>query len=73
MSCIVMQAEQGQTLEEHKEDTQSVTGQSNDKDTYIGGASVGDAEKAGWKADSIECMQNSQFYKNRRRKASIYP
>ena len=52
-SFVVTQAEQGQTLERHKEDTQSVTGQSNDMDTCIEGASVGNAEKAGWKADSV--------------------
>ena len=48
-----MQAEQGQLPERRKEDTQSVTGQGNDTDTHIGGTSVGDAEKAGQKADSV--------------------
>ena len=52
-SCVVTQAVQGQSPERRKEDTQSVTGQSNDMDTCIEGASVGNAEKAGWKADSV--------------------
>ena len=46
-----------------KEDTQSVTGQSNDMDTCIGGASVGDVEKAGRKADRVQSKENRQFYK----------
>ena len=61
MSCVVTQDEQGQTPEVHKEDTQRVTGQSNDTDTCIGGASVGDAEKAGRKADSVQSIKNRQF------------
>ena len=55
-------AEQGLTLEMFKEDTQSVTGRSNDMDTCIGGASVRDVEKAGWKADSVQSIENRQFY-----------
>ena len=61
-SCAVTQAEQGQTPEMRKEDTQSVTGQSNDTDNRIGGTSVGDAEKAGWKADSFQSVENRKFY-----------
>ena len=38
-SLVVTQAEQGQLLEKCKKDMQSVTGQSNDTDTRIGGAS----------------------------------
>ena len=38
-SCVVTQAEQGQIPEERKEDTQGVTGRSNDTDPRIGGAS----------------------------------
>ena len=41
MSSVVMQAEQGQLLEKHKEDTQSLTGWSNETNTCIGGASGG--------------------------------
>ena len=52
-SCVVTQAEQGQTPEMYKEDRQSVTGQSNDTDTHIGVARVGDVEKAGRKVDSV--------------------
>ena len=33
-----------------------------------GGASVGDAEKAGRKADSLQSMENRQFYKTKREK-----
>ena len=42
-SCVVVvkQAEQSQLPEKRKEDTQSVTGHSNNIDTRIGGASVG--------------------------------
>ena len=40
-----------------------VTGQSNDTDTRIGGASVGDAEKSGKKTDSVQSIENRQFYK----------
>ena len=46
-SCIVMQEEQCQTTVERSNPTQSVTGTSNDTDTCIGGASVGDSEKVG--------------------------
>ena len=56
------QAEQYQTLERCKEDTQSITGRSNDTDTHIWGASVGDAEKTGRKADSVQPIENRQFY-----------
>ena len=62
-SCIVTKDEQGQTLEVCKEDTQSVTGQSNDTDIHIGGTSEGDAEKAGRQADSVQSIENRQFYK----------
>ena len=62
-SCVLTQDEQGQTLEVGKEDTQSVTGQSNYMDTCIGGASVGDAEKAGRKADNVQSIEKRQFYK----------
>ena len=60
-SYIVTQAEQGQTPKRSKEDTQSITVWSFDMDT---GASVGDTEKAGRKADSVQSMENRQFYKN---------
>ena len=56
------QAEQGQLLEKHKENTQSIPRQSNDRDTSIGGASGGNAEKAGWKAGSVQSLEKRQFY-----------
>ena len=52
-SCIVMQEEQGKLPVKGKEDTPSITERSNDMDTHIGCTSVGNAEKAGWKADSV--------------------
>ena len=42
-SCVVTQAKQGQLPEKRKKDTQSITGRSNNTDTPIGGASVGNA------------------------------
>ena len=61
-SFVVMQAEQGQLPEKSKEDMQSVTGGSNNTDTLKGGASVGNAEKAGRKADRVQSIENRQFY-----------
>ena len=49
MSCVVTQEELGQQPEKRKENMHSVAGQINDEDTCIGGPSVGNAEKAGWK------------------------
>ena len=62
-SCVMTQAEQGQPLEKHKEDMHSVTGWSSGMDTCIGGASVGNKEKAGQKVDSVQSIENRQFYK----------
>ena len=53
-SCVVTQEEQGQIPAKHSDPTQSVRGTSNDMGTRIGGASVGDTEKAGWKAESLQ-------------------
>ena len=44
-SHLVTHAEQGQLPEKRKENTQSVTGQSNDTDTCIGCTSGGNAKK----------------------------
>ena len=67
--CKVTQAEQGQIPERHKEDTQSFKGRSNDPDTCMGGASVGNAEKVGQKADSVQSIENKiTVLQNRRRK-----
>ena len=37
---------------------QSITGASNDMGTCIGVATVADAEKAGWNADSVQSVEN---------------
>ena len=68
-SCVVNQAEQCQTPE--KEDTQSVTGQSNDMNTHIGGAIGGNAEKAVRKADSVQYMEKRQFYETKGEKCQF--
>ena len=57
---LVTQAEQGQLPEKCKEDTQSITEQSNDMDTHIGGAILGNREKAGRKAGSVQSIENRQ-------------
>ena len=44
---------------ECSDSTQSLTGTSND--THIGGASVGNVEKAGWKADSVQSVESRTF------------
>ena len=62
MSWVVTQAEQGQQLEKYKEDTQSVTGRSNDTDTRIGGTIGENAEKAGLKVGSVQSMESRQCY-----------
>ena len=61
-SCAVMQVQQGQLPEKHKEDTQNVTGQRNDTDTHIGGASGENMEKAGLKAGRVQSIENRQCY-----------
>ena len=72
-SCVVIQAVQGQLPEKPKENTQSVTEQSNDMDTCIGGTSGGNAEKAGPKAGSVQSIHRKPtVLRNRRKKASIY-
>ena len=63
-SYVVTQEEQGQALVERSDAKLSVTGESNDKDTHIGGASVGHAVKKGRKADSVQSIEN--------RKATIH-
>ena len=49
-----MQEEQGQVPVESSDVTKSVTERSNGTESCIGGAIVGGAEKAGWKADSVQ-------------------
>ena len=48
----------------------SVTGQSNDTDTHIDGASGENTEKAGWRAGSVQTRKQSVL-RNRRRKSLI--
>ena len=67
-SCVVMQEKKDQAPVENSDVMQSVTGKSNDMDTCIGGASVGDAEKAGRKADSVQSIENRTFYETKEEK-----
>ena len=67
-SCVVTQAEKRQLLEKPKENTQSVTRQSNDTDTHIGSPSGGNREKAGRKAGSVQSIENRQFYETKEEK-----
>ena len=46
-----MQEEQGQTPVECRESMQSVIVRGDETETHVGGASIGDAEKAGRRAD----------------------
>ena len=66
--CVVKQEEQGQTPAERSDAMQSVTGTSNDMNTRIGGDSVGNAEKAGWKADSVQSVEIRNLYKTEEEK-----
>ena len=68
-SCIVTQEDQGQTPAERSKTMQSITGRSNDTDTHIGrSASVGDAKKAGGKADSVQSVEIRKFYETEEEK-----
>ena len=40
-------------------------------DTRIGGPSVGDAEKASWRADSLQSIENRKFYETEEEKPQI--
>ena len=68
MSWVVTQEELGQQPEKRKENTHSIAGQINDKGTCIGGASVENAEKAGWKADSVQSIGSRQCYETEKEK-----
>ena len=50
---------------------QSIEGTSNDMGTHIGGTSLGDAKKKGWKADSVKSIENKKSYKTKE-DTSIY-
>ena len=70
-SGVVTQDEQGPAPAEHSDATQSVARRSNDTDTRIGGASVCDTEKAGWKADRGQSIENRQSYKTKEEKCQF--
>ena len=58
--------------ERHKEDTQSVTGKSNDTDTtYIGCTNGENVEKAGRKAGSVQPIDNRQCYETKGEKCQF--
>ena len=65
------QAEQVQTLERSKEDTQRVTGQSNDMDTRIGGASVGDQGKQVGKQTRYSLWKTDIFSKPKEKSVNL--
>ena len=48
-------------------------GMSNDTGTCIGGSSVGDAEEAGWKVDSVRSVENRKSYKTEEEKYQFIP
>ena len=57
-SSVVTQEKLGQRLEKCMENTQRVDGGINDVETCIGVPSVGNTEKAGRKADSVQSREN---------------
>ena len=57
--------------EKHEKNTNSIAGRINDTDTRIGGASVGNAEKAGWKADSVQSIESRQCYETETKKCKF--
>ena len=71
MSCLVTQEELGQQPEMRKENTQSITGRINDTETCIGGANVGNAKKAGRKADSVQSIENRRCYETEEEKGKF--
>ena len=70
-SCVVTHEELGQQPEKRKENMQCVKGRSNCKETRIGSASVGNpekVEKAGWKAECKQTIENRQSYETEKEK-----
>ena len=65
------QEELGQQPEKCKDNTQSITGRINEADNFIGGASIGNAEKAGRKADSVQSIENRQCYETEKEKRKL--
>ena len=62
MSHNLIQEEQGQAPVEGSDATQCVTERSNDTESHKGGASLGDKEKEGRKADSVKSLENRKLY-----------
>ena len=62
-SWVGAQEEQGQTPVDCSDAAQSLARMSNDTGTHKGGTSAEDAEKAGWKAGSVQSVVNRQSYK----------
>ena len=69
--CVVRQEEQGQRQEECSDATKSVKGMSNDTDTCVGGTSVGNSEKAGWKTDSVQSVEIRKCYETGEKKGQF--
>ena len=67
-SYVVVKEEKGQTPVECSDATQSVTGRSNAKDNCIGGTSGRREEKAGQIADSVQSIENRNFYETEEEK-----
>ena len=53
------------------ENKNSIVGQINDTDTCIGDPSVGRAEKAGRKADSVQSLESRQDYETERKSENL--
>ena len=70
-SWVVTQEELGQQPEKQKENMQSVTGWINDVDTCNVGASVGNTEKAGHKAVSLQSIENRKCYETEKEKGKF--
>ena len=67
MSCIVMQEEKGQTPVEDSDAMQSRS-EGNATDNCIVGDSGGREEKAGQIADSVQSIENRNFYETEEEK-----
>ena len=60
LGCIFVES----ILLKSSDPTQNVTERSNDMETFIGGTSVGNVEKAGQRADSVQSIENRKFYES---------
>ena len=61
-----------QQPEKHKENMQRITGRINDAETRIGSTSVGNAEKAIWKAGSVQSIENRQCYETAKERRKFF-